>query len=526
MNIKKYSFSIENVEMIEENPNSNFAVLSLDFFASGKNLHDTWVSEDTLIRTADTIKKCPLVWKYDEVLDDVYTHDDEEVPCGFVPEKSTIKAKKLSDGRTMLSTNAYVWKRYTGPLLDIFKRDGGKKPVSVEISVYAIKPMDNGLVELVDYRFEGITILGSYVRPAIPNALATVVSFEKEKEEYKKALEEEISSKIKLSKEFIEEITIDGEDETIVTFPYKKKGDINPALKGISPPVSVGQANEIARQADSIGVDKNKNGWAIAISNFKKTHKVVDGKWIRKNKKMSEDDSEELGNNKKEISMNKINEDLEKDKEEFEEKLPKEEKPEKETPKEKEEKGKENKEEKDKKMPFEYPDSFNMEEMSSLFAEDEEEEEIKMAKKELEKKEYASPQILMSGMFAKMKKMAKAIKEMAKKNKVYMEENEKLKEFKSKVEAKNKEIEIMATIEEIEKKVIVPEEAKEEMIKEAENYSIENIDEWKTECKAKSFDFAIRSDKNVTKVGMPHSEENDEEEEYNDGFDLWADEKN
>jgi len=188
--VQKLSFTIENAEMIRENPDSNFALLNLDFFASGDNLHDLYVSEETLLKTADTIKNCPLVWKYDKILDDSYTHDPDEVPCGFVPEGVTISNKKLEDGRTMLSTVAYVWKRYTGPLLSIFKRDGGKKPVSVEMSVYKTKKKEDGKTELLDFRYEGITVLGSYVTPAIPMANASILSFA---EEYEEDLEKEFS---------------------------------------------------------------------------------------------------------------------------------------------------------------------------------------------------------------------------------------------------------------------------------------------------------------------------------------------
>ncbi len=367
----KLSFSVEDAKVISENPDSNFAILDLAFFASGVNLHNLYVSEETLMKTADSIKNCPLVWKYDERLDDIYTHDPDEVPCGFVPDSSSIKAKKLDDGRTMLSVMAYVWKRYTGQLLDIFKRDGGKKPVSVEMSVYETKPWKEGKDEITEFRYEGITILGSYVTPAIPLAGATILSFAKLKEDYNDALKEfsvdlKIPSDVKenakkgldLSKKyskgtsvgitFARHLSNDGvispedarhivkyfsehnkfnleltdiptdeyishllyggtaswkwaqsiidkldkdekekldsysKDGLIVTFPYKSIGDMNPALKGISPPITVAQGNEIARQADAIGSDKEKNGWAIAIANFKKTHTVKDGKWVKK----------------------------------------------------------------------------------------------------------------------------------------------------------------------------------------------------------------------------------------------------
>jgi len=519
---KKYSFAVENIEMFDENPDSNFAVVSLDFFSSGKNRHDLFVSEDTLMRTSSTIKNCPLVWKYDDVLDDVYTHDDEEVPCGFVPESANIKAKKISDGRVMLNTTAYVWKRYTGQLLDIFKRDGGVKPVSVEMSVYKLEPMPDGLYELKDYRFEGITILGSYVRPAIPDATATVLSFSKQlKKEYKDALKDEVSSKnIQLDKSFIEQLNQEKQKKEqepfIATFPYKSKTDMNPALKGITPPISLGQANEISRQADAIGVDKKKNGWAIAISNFKKTHKVVNGKWVKKESKMSENPGET--NKQKNVNTEKEN-NMNKDelKNSSQEKLD----GAKISSKKEQTSEEKDKEKKEKKENFEYPENFNMEEMAQLFSDDKEDKDIKMAKEEIVKGKYASPQILMSGMFAQMKKMSKTLQKMAEKNKAYMEENEKLRKFKEEVEGKEKQFQIRTTLEELEEKVIIPEEAKEEMLAEAKNYSFKDIEGWTNYCKAKSFDFEIRKDKmkeksEVLKAALPFKEEKKQKES------LWA----
>lgn len=188
---KKLSFSVENAEMISENPNSSFAVLSLDFFASGENLHNMYVSEETLMRTADSIKNCPLIWRYDNRFDDAHGHGEDQTPCGFVPETSEIKSRKLPDGRVMLSVVAYVWKRYTGEILKFFKRDGGKKPVSVEMVVRNTKQMANGLLELLDFRYEGITVLGTFVTPAIPLASATVLSFAQIKNEYNEAYRKE-----------------------------------------------------------------------------------------------------------------------------------------------------------------------------------------------------------------------------------------------------------------------------------------------------------------------------------------------
>ena len=57
----------------------------------------------------------------------------------------------------------------------LFQRDGGKKPVSVEMSVYKMKKLDEEKYELLDFKYEGITILGSFVTPAIPCSCAGVI---------------------------------------------------------------------------------------------------------------------------------------------------------------------------------------------------------------------------------------------------------------------------------------------------------------------------------------------------------------
>jgi hypothetical protein len=738
--IKKLSFSIENAEMIQENPDSNFALLALDFFASGDNLHDMYVSEETLLRTADTIKNCPLVWKYDEELDDIYTHDPEEVPCGFVPESSEIKSKKLDDGRTMLSAIAYVWKRYTGPLLSFFKRDGGKKPVSVEMSVYRTQPKSDGKTELLDFRYEGITVLGSFVTPAIPLANASVLSFA---QEYEEDLEKEFSfseiiipnkirdnaekgleirkeegggtstgvafaryltknkiitpekvieinnyfSTHKHSNKTVDWLLFGGDygkewaekmaeriENGLVTFPYKSKTDMNPALKGIDPPISLAQANAIANQADSIGSDDKKNGWAIAISSFKKTHHVEDGKWV-KNKgseaKASEDSTdslkdwayweeiieedfatedmgkgeaiqvnkskdavsdtawgsvdktslmhkvlnasnykslvhdiylvvdsgweehpssslhypvmqivdgkavynrgglssalgraqgqnetgvvskinglyEKLGLNseKKEMAMTKEEELAKMAAEEAEAKAKAEaeatfaaekaeteakakveaeakakadaeakfaaEKAEAEAKAKEDEEKKaklfaeeeaKKKEEEEKLKKFEFP----VEKCAQMFSDDEDEDDVKMAKAEIAKGKEADFGVIMNAVYNKFCKMQEMAKKFAEENKAYMAENEELKKFKAELEGQQKAFAVNETLKELSASVYLPEDVKSEMRADSDNYTLANLEAWRNACKAKSFDFAIRMPKNqgVIEVGLP-----------------------
>jgi len=65
--------------------------------------------------------------------------------------------------------------------------------------------------------------------------------------------------------------------------PYSSMEKVNPALKGIKPPISLAQANAIAAQADKLEKSGSVDSpWAVAISSFRKSHVVKDSKWVRK----------------------------------------------------------------------------------------------------------------------------------------------------------------------------------------------------------------------------------------------------
>lgn len=61
--------------------------------------------------------------------------------------------------------------------------------------------------------------------------------------------------------------------------------DINPALKGIKPKITLAHANLIAKWADAMEQAENgpENPWAAAIAQFKKLYRVEDGKWVKRN---------------------------------------------------------------------------------------------------------------------------------------------------------------------------------------------------------------------------------------------------
>ena len=520
---QKLIFSIENAELIEEDTNSNFAKLSLDFFASGNNLHEMFVSEDTLFRTASTIKNCPLLWKYDPVLDDIYTHDKDEVPCGFVPETSDITSRILPDGRTMLSTIAYVWKKYTGELLKFFKRDGGEKPVSVEMSVLNSAPTSGGFTELLDFRYEAITILGSFVTPAIPYAKASVLSFADIQNEYVKDFEKEFH---KLPNEpLMFAIPQAVKDNT------KKGLELRRKYNKAGTSISMAMANYIDENPFATLPDVEYIAKNIPIYTSNTEEEIVPPtkayiNWLLWGGESAQSWADEIiearrvekETNQKEMSM-KTSAELEKMAEEEKKQeakmAEKEETPAEEKAETPEEEKKE--EEKGEEKKFEFPENFDMELMGKFFGE---EETYGAAKVELCKGAFADPKIVMGAMFAKMCKMAEVVAKMAEDQKAYMAENEELRKFKADEEEKQKAFEVEKTFKEMAEKVVIPEDDKKEMAAEAEKYSFARIEEWKTYCKAKSFDFAIREGSpksDVVRIGLASN--NSQPRPQND---IWA----
>jgi hypothetical protein len=95
-----------------------------------------------------------------------------------------------------------------------------------------------------------------------------------------------------------------------------------------------------------------------------------------------------------------------------------------------------------------------------------------------------------------------------------MAENEDLKKFKANVEEKEKNFAVDETLHSILKNSVIPEEKIKEMRFEAEKFSLENIDNWKNNCKAVAFDYP--------KVDNKDKKEEDAIVKYS--F-LWADEK-
>ena len=511
---EKLSFAIENMELIEEANNSQFATLKIDAFASGKNRHDLFISEDTLRKTATTILQKPIVWAYSRVTDDATGHSEDELPCGFVPHDSPIEFRKLEDGRTMMSVIGKLWTRYSGKMMDIFERDRSKS-VSIEMEVFEQdKNEEFGMPEILNFCYMCITVLGEMVRPAIPMAKADLVAFAtKEKQDYEKALMEfsnkygsidmnipkEIKANANKGLELYKSMGIGGTSVSLAVARHLIKNEI----------VEMDKIKSIHKFLNSRkGVPKNKNqpdaeyiSWLLhggnnavewsrnivnaineidskQLSYFEvKEELSVDEKEIEKKEEMQEEPKVE------EVKMELPTT------EEMAEEKPEEEKKEESPADEKQEDEEEKPESEKKEMSLD--SNLDVAAFLAMLAEETEDYQALVAKHQAgEELDHAKVYALA---YAKMCKMADELKKAKEDGDVYMSANEELKQFKADVEAKQFAFEVESTIAEVSD--TMPKEEIEKARENSKNFTLETVGAWKNEIKALAF--SLGKDKKV-----------------------------
>lgn len=179
---KMMSFEIDEVNFEDKDINDlQFVKLRIKAFSTALTAHNYFVSKKVLKKNSKTILNKPILAYYNQFIDDCEGHENsalkKEMPCGFVPENANLELKTDEDGVTFLYCDAYIWKMYFDYIVELFKRDNNHKSVSVELLVLESEEKLDKTVEMLDFCFTAITILGEAVRPAVDGAFAEVTSF-------------------------------------------------------------------------------------------------------------------------------------------------------------------------------------------------------------------------------------------------------------------------------------------------------------------------------------------------------------
>lgn len=225
-------------EKLQEVNDAQFMLARLRCFADGRTSHGWTFDLDTVKRAAFTLLGKPLLWAYNYWRDDANGHDEDEIPCGFIPNNEEMADIQFvydeEYDKTFVEVNCYIWKVYAERLVEIFERTDGIKDVSSELWILSQDKDDEYLV--TDFCFTGVTILGEHINPAVQGADITIVKFSDEfasaKEEFMRLNNMEEGGQDTMENEKMQELDNAVEvkktqvkvSESITT--YKDNGDI------------------------------------------------------------------------------------------------------------------------------------------------------------------------------------------------------------------------------------------------------------------------------------------------------------
>ena len=174
----------ENLTKVND---AQFMKARLRCFADGRTSHGWKFTLESLQKAAFTLCGKPILWAYNFWQDDANGHDEDEIPCGFIPNDEELADIQFvydeEYNKTFVEVNCYIWKVYAEKLVEIFQRTDGVKDVSSELWIINQDKNDEYLV--TDFCFTGVTILGEHINPAVQGADITIVKFSDEFENAK-----------------------------------------------------------------------------------------------------------------------------------------------------------------------------------------------------------------------------------------------------------------------------------------------------------------------------------------------------
>ena len=181
------------IQSFAEVDNDNLLKVKLSIQHDGANKNGTKFSINNIKKAESTLRNIPILAyiKRDEngeakdfdqhnMVQRVVETDDGydlvttylEKPIGVIPTETEITYEEL-DGRTYLCATGYIWKRYANEGFDILMQSD-QKGTSMEIEIHeGKKDKIDGLYDITDYSFLGITCLGDDVESGMYDTTIT-----------------------------------------------------------------------------------------------------------------------------------------------------------------------------------------------------------------------------------------------------------------------------------------------------------------------------------------------------------------
>lgn len=171
-------FSIDDIQLFEDDEDVDFALAEIYALSEGNNSHKNPISLEVLKRDAHTMLGKFVVAKYSDWSDDVTTHTDDEQIIGYIPKDGKIQYKD-KDGKIFLVFEALISKLYATSVYKLFKEHNFRN-VSGEFTVIEGEEDEYGNKPIEKMVWHGITILGLDYNPSCAGSEMSIKRFSTE----------------------------------------------------------------------------------------------------------------------------------------------------------------------------------------------------------------------------------------------------------------------------------------------------------------------------------------------------------
>ena len=154
--------------------NDQFAIVQADVVNVGKNYNQTNFEKNAIQAAIPTILNTPLIGIYNGITDDFKSHAHTEgekrqtFAVGVVPESANPHFEIRDNGLEYLVVDIVVWKNYFPQFFHRMaenEEEDKKTTISMEILAKEIEKMENGIINVTNFEFVGLCLLGNDVQP-------------------------------------------------------------------------------------------------------------------------------------------------------------------------------------------------------------------------------------------------------------------------------------------------------------------------------------------------------------------------
>jgi len=174
------NLSIDNYSVLENN--KYIMILEADVVSDGANYHNTYFSVESIIDASKTLANIPIICIFNNISNDFKEHARNDfdignrMAIGNVPESNKSEIVEIGDKKWQ-RIKFIIWKIYTPDYIVERFLDNSSVKISMEIAPVKTFKRPDGLLEIEEYVYIGISLLGDNYKAAIPGANAKVIKY-------------------------------------------------------------------------------------------------------------------------------------------------------------------------------------------------------------------------------------------------------------------------------------------------------------------------------------------------------------